>query len=93
MAAVRIPVQLWRADKDEILPAPFSADAVREALPVQPEFHGVPGAGHFDFLAPCADPSAMPELCESAPGFDRVAFHKQFNLEVVRFFSTSLAGR
>ena len=35
---VRIPVQLWRADDDMILPAPFYADVVRAALPVPPEF-------------------------------------------------------
>ncbi|WP_447406494.1 hypothetical protein, partial [Clostridium perfringens] len=48
---VRIPVQLWRADNDQILPAPFYADAVRAALPIRPDFHAVSGAGHFDFLA------------------------------------------
>jgi len=90
LAAVRIPVQLWRADADKILPAPFYADAVREALPNKPEFHAVPGAGHFDFLAPCADPASMPQLCQSAPGFDRTAFHERFDWEVVRFFSNTL---
>ncbi len=93
LAAVRMPVQLWRADDDTILPAPFYAEAVREALPMKPEFHGVPGAGHFDFLAPCVEPSAMPHLCQSASGFDREAFHERFNRDVVRFFSASLAGR
>lgn len=83
---VRIPVQLWRADNDQILPAPFSADAVHFALPKKPEFHAVPGAGHFDFLAPCAEPATMPQLCASAPDFDRTKFHAHFNAEVVRFF-------
>lgn len=93
LAAVRIPVQLWRADDDQILPAPFYADAVRDALPNKPEFHAVPGAGHFDFLAPCADPASIPQLCQSAPGFDRTAFHERFDREVVRFFSNKLARR
>lgn len=83
---VRIPVQLWRADDDQILPAPSSADAVRFALPNKPEFHAVPVAGHFDFLAPCSDPATMPQLCSSTPGFDRTKFHARFNAEVVRFF-------
>lgn len=90
LAEVRVPVQLWRADDDQILPAPFYADAVRAALPTAPEFHAVPGAGHFDFLAPCADQTAMPQLCRSAPGFDRVTFHAQFDAEVVRFFTARL---
>lgn len=89
---VRVPIQLWRADADRILPAPLYADAVRAALPAAPEFHAVPGAGHFDFLAPCADPPATPQLCASAPGFDREAFHTRFNAAVVRFFAARLGG-
>lgn len=90
LAHVRIPVQLWRADDDRILPAPFSADAVRAALPNKPEFHAVPKAGHFDFLAPCVDTASMPQLCSSAPGFDRTAFHIRLDQEVVRFFTEKL---
>lgn len=91
LAKITMPVQLWRADDDHILPAPFYADAVRAALPHQPEFHAVPAAGHFDFLAPCADPASMPQICRSAPSFDRIAFHQHFDEEVVQFFSKKLA--
>lgn len=90
LAQVRVPIQLWRADDDHILPAPFYADAVRASLPNEPEFHAVPAAGHFDFLAPCADPASMPQICRSAPGFDRAAFHTSFDAAVVRFFSAKL---
>lgn len=90
LKALRVPVQLWRADADEILPAPDYADAVRQALPQPPEFHAVPNAGHFDFLAPCVDANRAPQICKSREGFDRVTFHKAFNAEVVRFFSQSL---
>ena len=47
LRTVTMPVQLWRAEDDGILPAPYYADAVRVALPHPPEFHDVPGAGHF----------------------------------------------
>jgi len=87
---VRIPVQLWRADDDRILPPPFDADAVRAALPRPPEFHTVPGAGHLDFLAPCAATSADVPVCGSGPGFDRKAFHRRFNETVLRFFRRTL---
>ena len=87
---LRLPVQLWRADADEILPAPDYADAVRQALPQPPEFHAVPNARHFDFLAPCVDVNLAPHICKSRAGFDRAAFHDAFNAEVVRFFSQSL---
>ncbi len=90
LAQIDMPVQLWRADDDRILPAPYYADAVKAGLPHEPEFHAVPGAGHFDFLAPCAPDAAKLPICASAPGFDRSAFHRQFNAAVVRFFQQRL---
>ena len=84
-----MPLQLWRADDDRILPAPFYADAVRASLPRRPNFRSVPGAGHFDFLAPCA-PAGPAPICSSAAGFDRTAFHATFDAAVVRFFRKHL---
>lgn len=90
LAAVSVPVQLWRADEDMVLPQPFYADAVRAALPHSAEFHSVPGAGHFDFLAPCNRQAEAGPICDSAPGFDRRAFHRGFNASVVGFFQDRL---
>lgn len=92
LAAVQAPVQLWRAEDDRILPHPFYADAVRVALPNAPDMHVVAGAGHFDFLAPCSPALAaiQPVICTSASGFDRSAFHADFNNKVVRFFQEQL---
>jgi predicted dienelactone hydrolase len=92
LTQVRQPVQLWRAADDTVLPAPHYADAVPAALPVAPEFHDVPGADHYDFLAPCVAVLARINLtiCASRPGFDRPAFHSQFNEEVVAFFRRTL---
>lgn len=89
---VSLPLQLWRAEDDHILPNPDYAEAVRIALPHQPEFHLVANADHFDFLAPCTPALAKfaPEICVSRPGFDRVAFHETFNREVVAFFQRTL---
>lgn len=94
LSAVRQPVQLWRADDDRLLPAPHYADAVRAALPRKPDFHPVPAAGHFDFLAPCSDIliRAAPAICTSNPGFDRAAFHLRFNAEIVKFFRNRLGA-
>lgn len=90
---LRIPVQLWRADDDEVLPAPHYADAVRAALPTPPEFHAVPGARHFDFLTPCSAElqKIAPPICRSARGFLRAAFQETFNARVVEFFQRELA--
>jgi predicted dienelactone hydrolase len=89
---VRVPVQLWRAEDDTILPSPDNVEPVRDALPRPPEYHVVAGADHFDFLAPCSDPLAhvAPAICQEHGGFDRAAFHKTFDHDVVRFFSKTL---
>lgn len=89
---VRIPIQLWRAEDDTLLPHPWYAQAVRNALPAAPEYHVVPKAGHFDFLAPCSERLAAvaPQICTSGQGFDRSAFHEQFNAAVVDFFGRTL---
>jgi predicted dienelactone hydrolase len=89
---VRIPVQLWRAEHDRILPHPDYAEAVRVALPRAAEFHLVAGADHYDFLSTC-DPvlvRAAPDICRSPPGFDRAAFHERFNRQVIAFFRREL---
>lgn len=92
LAQVTLPVQLWQADGDEVLPAPFNVEPIRDRLGRIPEYHRVAGAGHFDFLPPCsaALKAAIPLLCRSHPGFDRAAFHEAFNREVVRFFRDNL---
>jgi predicted dienelactone hydrolase len=89
---VRVPLQLWDAEFDHILPSPDYADAVRADLPRPPQFHLVKGADHYDFLAPCppALATAVPDICQSRPGFDRAAFHAAFNRDVVAFFRKAL---
>lgn len=92
LAAVSVPVQLWRAEDDVVLPHPWYAEAVRAALPKPLDYHEVPKAGHFDFLAPCTPRFAAmaPPLCSSQSGFDRVAFHREFNAAVSDFFRIAL---
>lgn len=94
LAAVTQPVQLWRGENDRVLPSPFYAEPVRDGLPRPPEFHTVPGAGHFDFLPPCSAQLAAnaPMICAPTPGFDRAAFHETFNREIVRFFRRTLVS-
>lgn len=89
---VRAPIQLWRAADDRHQPDPFYEEAVRAALPQAPEYHVVPHAGHYDFLPPCDTRLSRkrPEICTSLAGFDRSAFHEQFNADVVQFFQATL---
>jgi predicted dienelactone hydrolase len=93
LAAVRQPVQLWRAEDDQVLPHPYYAEAVRSALPKPPETHVVADAGHYDFLKPCPTELAtrVPAICTSKPGFDRAAFHERFDRDIVAFFKRTLS--
>lgn len=92
LASVHIPVQLWQAAEDEILPAPWNVEPIRDRLGARPEYHRVDGAMHYDFLPPCSPGMAteLPDLCRSSPGFDRAAFHRTLNAEVVHFFEEAL---
>jgi len=92
LAAITVPIQLWRAEDDVLLPQPWYAEAVRAALPKPLDYREVPRAGHFDFLAPCTPRFAAmaPPLCSSQPGFDRVTFHREFNAAVLGFLKVAL---
>lgn len=92
LANVSQPVQLWQAGADQILPSPFYAEAVRDALPRPPEYKRIDDAGHFDFMPPCSPELAAnaPMICTPTPGFDRAAFHETLNREMIRFFKTHL---
>ena len=92
LTQVTMPIQLWRAEDDLILPHPWYAENVRVSLARHPEYHVVPKAGHFDFLAPCTEKLAAfaPQICVSQDGFDRTAFHRRFNAQLIAFFERSL---
>ena len=94
LASVSVPIQLWRASDDHILPNPDYAEAVRLNLPSPPDYRVVTNADHFDFLAPCSEilKQSAPMICSSAPSFDRTLFHEAFNRDVVTFFRAKLGG-
>jgi predicted dienelactone hydrolase len=91
-ASVKVPVQLWNTEHGGDGVEPEDVAAVDKSLPAPHEYHSVPNAGHFVFLIPCpADLAARrPELCVDPAGFDRAAFHRQFNAEVLAFFRANL---
>jgi predicted dienelactone hydrolase len=95
LAGVKASIQLWRGERDEILPHPRHAQNVYDGLPTKPEYHVVPNAGHFAFLAPCtpALEAVAAEICRDPAGFDRADFHRAFNPAVVAFFKATLPAR
>jgi predicted dienelactone hydrolase len=88
-ADVHAPVQLWSADRDVNVPYESNTKPVREALGALAEFHSVPGAAHFSFLAPCGL-LRPPGICTDPAPFDRKAFHTTMNTEIVAFFAKQL---
>jgi len=97
LARIRIPVQLWAAANDRNVPYASNTAIIRAFLGNPPEYHDVPGAGHYSFLQPCpAQLAALPigaKICTDAPGFDRAAFHQEFNSSVVAFFLEHLSPK
>ncbi len=93
-ASVKVPVQLWNTEHGGDGVEPEDVAMVDKSLPAPHEYHFVPNAGHFVFLIPCPEDVAArkPQLCVDPPGFDRVAFHKQFNADVLAFFQAKLTA-
>jgi predicted dienelactone hydrolase len=95
LAVVKVPFQFWRSQFGGPGVGDGSGTArVADGLPGKPEIHVVP-AGHFAFLAPCSAElaAAIPRICTDVPaGFDRAAFHREFNAAVVQFFREQLAS-
>lgn len=91
LANVSVPVQLWSGQADQTVPYETNAAIIRRLLPREPEFHSVPGAVHYSFLKPCG-PNTPAELCQDSAGFDRVAFHHEFNQSVIDFFRGHLTA-
>lgn len=92
LAAIRIPLQFWRAELGGSAVDPGGTARVARSLPGTPDVRVVP-AGHFAFLAPCSPQlaTAIPRICTDVPaGFDRTAFHREFNASMVRFFREHL---
>ena len=92
LSNVRAAVQLWSGAADQTVPYATNAGTVAQLLPNRPDEHIVAGAVHYSFLMPCGL-IGPPQLCKDPKGFDRRAFHKNFNAYVVKFFQKELTGR
>jgi predicted dienelactone hydrolase len=89
---VAVPVQLWSSRYGGAGVTLESVAVVDRELQFKSDFHFVPDAAHWAFLAPCSAELAKANSrnCIDAPGFDRVAFHKDFNAAVLDFFRKHL---
>jgi predicted dienelactone hydrolase len=93
-ADVAASIQLWASERGGDGVTLESVAAVGRCLPTRHESHVVCNAGHFAFLIPCRPALAkvVPEICIDPPEFDRPAFHKRFNADVLAFFQAHLVG-
>jgi predicted dienelactone hydrolase len=94
LGAIKLPLQFWRAEVAIGIVDPQGTARVARGLPGTPDIHAVP-ASHFVFLAPCSPQlaAAVPRICTDVPaGFDRAAFHREFNASVAKFFRDHLIG-
>lgn len=89
---VQVPVQLWGSERGGDGVTPASVADIAGWLQAKPDFHVVPGSQHFSFLPPCPAElvQTAPDLCSDPPGFDRAAFHADFNTRVLAFFKMQL---
>ena len=89
---LKAPVQLWGSERGGDGVTPEGVRDIVAWLPTRPDFRVVPNSHHFDFLGPCPAELAKsrPEICDDEPGFDRLAFHKEFNAAVPAFFREHL---
>ena len=73
---------------------PYSVAVVNKSLPAPHEYYVVPNSAHFAFLSPCPPAAARvhPDLCTDAPGFDRIAFHNEFDADVLAFCASISPG-
>jgi predicted dienelactone hydrolase len=86
---VHVPIQLWSSELGGMGVRPQEVSAVAMNLPEKPEFHLVVGATHLSFDCPCSKEAKLSNptvVCVDPPGFDRAAFHREFNEHVAAFF-------
>lgn len=89
---VTAPIQLWSSERGGMGVRPEDVASLERNLPNIPEFHRPANSVHFSFLFPCSDEEAkvMSFQCTDAPGFNRTAFHKILNAQILKFFRRNL---
>jgi predicted dienelactone hydrolase len=92
LAAVRLPIRLYKPEADEVVRYPNDAEHLKSMLPRAPEYVVLAGASHYIFLAPCplAFARQAREICSDPPGVDRAALHARLNAEIEDFFRRTL---
>jgi predicted dienelactone hydrolase len=94
LAGIHIPLLIWRSELGGGGVDPKNSALTASSLPGNPEIRVVP-AGHYAFLPPCTPQIAarLSRFCTDPPGFDRVAFHHDFDARIIGFFQENLISK
>lgn len=91
LAALTMPLLLYRPEREDVLPARFNALALAASLPRPPLQATLPG-GHFALIGSC--PAALaaeaPAVCTDDPPIDRTALQRRLRQEIADFLRRSL---
>lgn len=92
LARVGVPVRIYAAELDAVVPSRYHAEPLRQTIKPTPELVLVRGAGHYSFIDPFPD-AVKRQVGEGAidpPGFDRAIFQETLRREVAEFFDRAL---
>lgn len=91
LAAVKMPVLLYRPQDDTYMKSGANALALAKNLPLSPQESTVPGR-HFVFVDPCPEKTAAETalICRDEPGIDRAAIHRNLENEITDFLKGNL---
>src|SRR5262249_51803862 len=92
LATVGVPVRIYAAELDAVVPPRYHAEPLGLAIKPTPELVVVPGAGHFSFVDPFPE-SIRQQVGPGAtapPRFDRAALQQPLRREIREFFDRVL---
>jgi len=89
---VNIPVRIYCAERDTLLPCRYHAEKIYKSLPKEAEYVVLQNAGHFSFIAPFPESirGQAGEAAQDPDGFDRAAMHAKLNPDILDFFDRKL---
>jgi predicted dienelactone hydrolase len=92
LAKVGVPVRIYAAELDAVVPGRYHAEPLRDAIKPTPEFVLVRGASHFAFVEPFPEAikQQVGEPATDPPGFDRAGFQERLRREIVEFLDRAL---
>lgn len=92
LSGLRLPLLLLRADLDGVNKAPHHADAIRAALPQEPDFAVLNDTNSASLIAPCSPTllQTLTEMCTGASSEQKENSQQQLGNRATAFFLKTL---